>query len=74
MVRGVKDCGLAEIRAGECYPLAVFMEKVGLAQWTLRRCRKSGLKMIKIGTRKFVRGEDWLDFLAKEAERQEAST
>jgi len=34
-----------------------------MGSWALRQARKAGLKMLKIGNRKFVKGQSFIDFL-----------
>lgn len=45
------------------YPLPVFKKLTGLADWALRTARRSGLRMVQVGNRRFVRGSDWFDYL-----------
>jgi len=44
---------------------------MGLGDYAWRQVRK-GLQVIKIGKKRFVRGCDWLAFLARTVEAQEA--
>ncbi len=59
-----------EISATAVYTLEEFKRRVGLAEWAFRECKRAGLKCIKIGRRKYIRGSDWLEFLDRQAEQQ----
>lgn len=45
------------------YSLEEFKQVSGMGNWALRQARKAGLKMLKIGNRKFVKGQAFIDFL-----------
>ncbi|WP_298863718.1 hypothetical protein [uncultured Gimesia sp.] len=45
------------------YSLEEFKLASGMGNWALRQARKAGLKMLKVGNRKFVRGSSFIDFL-----------
>lgn len=45
------------------YALEEFKQVSGMGSWALRQARKAGLKMLKIGNRKFVKGQAFIDFL-----------
>ena len=45
------------------YALEEFKQVSGMGNWALRQARKAGLKMLKIGNRKFVKGQAFIEFL-----------
>jgi hypothetical protein len=55
---------LAPVLLAAVYPLAVFKAITGLDNWALRKARRSGLQVRKVGRRHFVRGSDFDSFLA----------
>lgn len=55
---------LAPIQVGSCYPLSEFSRRTGMGPAALRSARKQGLKVRKIGNRKYVRGADFDAFLS----------
>lgn len=59
------------VRVDEIYSLAEFMRRTGIGVWGMREARKAGLKTIKVGTRKFVKGADWITFLDQQAVRRQ---
>lgn len=63
-----KDGGLGAIKADEVYPLPVFAERAGLGRVALRSARSAGLKTVRQGNRVYVRGSDFLAFLAKDSD------
>lgn len=58
-----KQDQLGSIRAGEAYPLGVFQRLFGLNQDAMRQARRRGLKTRKIGRRKFIIGDEAIEFL-----------
>ena len=56
------------ITAEATYTLAEFQKRTGLKEWALRQARRSGLRVLYVHGRGFVRGSDWLDYLATAAE------
>jgi len=60
----------APIRDGEAWPLRLFQQATGLSADALRRARRRGLRIVRIGRRKFVLAESWLEYLRTEQERQ----
>ncbi len=59
------------IRADEGYSVAEFRRRAGLGDYAFREVRRAGLRIIAIGKKRYVLGVDWLDFLAKEAQKGE---
>lgn len=59
------------IRADEAYTVAEFRRRTGLADYALRAARAAGLRVIAVGRKRYVRGLDWLAFLAAQAERND---
>jgi hypothetical protein len=58
-----KDTALGAIQSDSVYPLPVFKKKVGLDAWSLREAKKRGLKIRKIGRRRFIVGSDFIEYL-----------
>ncbi len=54
---------VGEIDPEKLYSLETFKRVSGMKDWALRSARKAGLKMKRIGNRKFVKGQDFIDFL-----------
>jgi hypothetical protein len=52
------------IDTSKIYPLGGFMKTAGMSTWAMREARRRGLRVCKIGRRKFVRGADWDAYLA----------
>ncbi|QDT79189.1 hypothetical protein Mal35_26440 [Gimesia maris] len=52
-----------QIEPQTLYSLEEFKQVSGMGNWALRQARKAGLKMLKIGNRKFVKGQAFIDFL-----------
>lgn len=59
----------AEIRADTAYALPDFMARTKLGWKSIRRARREGLRVTKIGNRSYVRGSDWLEHLATVANK-----
>tara|TARA_R110002126_G_scaffold271292_2_gene415188 strand:- start:2258 stop:2485 length:228 start_codon:yes stop_codon:yes gene_type:complete len=51
------------------YSLEEFKQVSGMGAWALRMARKAGLKMLKIGNRKYVKGQAFIDFLESTNEK-----
>ncbi len=60
---GVQPSTLAPIERGCIYPLSVFSARTGLGGWALRKARRDGLRVVKVGRCKFVRGDDFAAYL-----------
>lgn len=54
------------IRSDESLPLSEFMARTKMGRHAVRACRRQGLKVRKVGCRKFVLGSDWHEFLANQ--------
>lgn len=52
-----------QIEPQTLYSLEEFKQVSGMGNWALREARKAGLKMLKIGNRKYVKGQSFIDFL-----------
>lgn len=66
---------LGVVRRGEAYPLRIFLPLAGLKETAWREARKraeaAGIILDrKIGSTKWVVGDDWLDFLQTVDSRQ----
>lgn len=51
------------------YPLPEFMRRTGLEEASVRRMRKEGLIIRRIGRRSYVRGSDFLDWYNTNADQ-----
>jgi hypothetical protein len=51
------------------YALEEFKQVSGMGDWALRQARRAGLKMLKIGNRKYVKGQAFIDFLESTNEK-----
>ena len=58
-----------EIRADTAYCLPDFMRLTRLGWKSLRRARREGLRVAKIGNRSYVRGSDWIAHLERQANK-----
>lgn len=56
-----------EVHATAAYTAGDFRRRTGLNDFTWRAARKAGLRVVKFGRKVYVRGSDWLDFLARVA-------
>jgi len=52
-----------QIEPQTLYSLDEFKQVSGMGNWALRQARKAGLKMLKVGNRKYVKGQAFIDFL-----------
>lgn len=57
-----------QIEPQTLYSLEEFKQVSGMKNWALRQARKAGLKMLRIGNRKFVKGQAFIDFLESQNE------
>ncbi|MEX2119577.1 MAG: hypothetical protein WD847_08280 [Pirellulales bacterium] len=58
---------LEPIKADVAYPLPLFMRLSGMSSWAMRTAKKNGLRVRAAGNRKFVLGNDWLEYLSRQA-------
>lgn len=56
---------LGPISGNDAYPLELFCQISGLSTHAMRIARRNGLVVHYVGNRGFVRGSDFLEFLAK---------
>lgn len=54
------------IRGDEAYTVAEFRRRTGLGDFAWRQLRHE-LRVVEVGKKRFVRGTDWLEFLARKA-------
>jgi len=54
---------LKPIEANVCYPLPVFQDITGQGRNAIAQARREGLRVIKRGSRKYVIGSDWIEYL-----------
>jgi len=54
---------IGQIEPQTLYSLEEFKQVSGMGSWALRSARKAGMKMLKIGNRKYVKGQAFVDFL-----------
>ena len=59
------------IRADEAYTVPEFRRRAGLGDYAFREVRRAGLRIIEIGKKRYVRGCDWLEFLARVVDESE---
>ena len=55
------------ISRNEAYGVAEFRSRVRMKDFAWRQVVKDGLRVIAVGRRHFVRGEDWFAFLERKA-------
>lgn len=65
---------LGIILADATYPLPEFQRVSGLGDAAVRKARRQGLLVHQVGSRKFVRGQDWNDFLSKRSNQRNPRT
>jgi hypothetical protein len=56
-----------EICAGSIYPIAELEQRLGLGKAALRKARREGLLVRRIGRRSFVFGDDVIDYFKRSA-------
>ena len=61
---GQRRTALAPIRTDEVYPLPVFLRHAGMTESGWRSAKQNGLAYCNVGKLVFVRGVDFLDWLA----------
>jgi hypothetical protein len=61
--KATPDADLGSIRADECYPLPDFKRRLGLNDDAMRKAKRAGLPVRRIGRRKFILGEEALAYL-----------
>lgn len=53
------------------YSLSEFGRRTGLGRWARRELfKRGGLRSVRVGTRRFILGRDWLDYLDRMAQQQ----
>ncbi|MCH9715960.1 MAG: hypothetical protein K0U90_05625 [Planctomycetes bacterium] len=52
-----------QIEPQTLYTLEEFKQVSGMGNWALRQARNAGMKMLRIGNRKFVKGQTFIEFL-----------
>lgn len=62
-IRSAEGRATGSIRADEALTLAEFRRRTKLGDWALRTLRRQGLRVVTAGGRRFVLGEDFLQFL-----------
>lgn len=62
------------IQRDTVYPLDSLQALAGFGDFATRRARRSGLKVIKAGKKIFVHGEDFIEWLKKQAEQSAAAS
>jgi len=60
-----RDNNVAPILADAAYPLDVFRAATGMQEWSMRKARRSGLRVVYVGGRGWVLGKDWIAFLER---------
>lgn len=51
------------ILSDAAYPLEVFRAASGMQDWSMRKARRSGLRVVYVGGRGWVLGKDWIAYL-----------
>lgn len=59
---------IGTIAGDSVFTLKEFSRRSGLGEWGMRQARRSGLRVLYVHGRGFVRGSDWLEYLSKAAE------
>lgn len=62
------------IQKDTIYPKDNLMGRLGWGDYAMRSARRSGLKVIRAGKSIFIRGEDFIDWLNKQAEQSAAAS
>lgn len=57
--------GPGPVRADEVYPLPAFQQRFGLSGAAWRELERKGLKAVKVGKRKFIKGSDAIAFFGE---------
>jgi hypothetical protein len=65
--------GFGSVRADEVLPLREAARRLGFAQDALRKAQSHGLRTVRFGKLRYVRGADVLDFFAALIEGQTAT-
>ncbi len=68
------NANLGAVSTSEVYPLEVFKRLTGLDTWAIRRARRDGLRVVKVGRRQYVRGSSFAEFLAGREETKDSSS
>jgi len=66
----VLNSGRGVIEAHAVYTIEEFAVRTGLGQWSRRMLARKGMKAIRIGTRGFIRGADFMAALERAAAEQ----
>src|SRR5689334_23059542 len=51
------------IEPGSLYTLSEFSARTGLGEWALRQARRKGLRMVRVGSAKFILGADFVAYI-----------
>ena len=54
------------IRADECYTVPELRRRAALGDYAFREARKAGLRIVEFGRKRYVLGQDWLEFLRQQ--------
>ena len=52
-----------QIGASDLYTIAEVKRRLGVSSWAMWRARRSGLKVYKISSQRYVLGKDYIDFV-----------
>jgi len=58
------------IRGGESYLLDEFRRRAGIGRHAYRMAIRAGLKVVRLHGRVYVRGDDWLSYIASQVDSQ----
>jgi len=71
MIKVAKQSTTFPIEPGVLYPLAEFMTRSGLGTWALRQARRAGMPVIRLHSRCWVRGSDFLEYVERQVRLQQ---
>ncbi len=57
------------IRTGDSYAISDFMRLTGLGSKAIREAERNGLRCSFVGIQKFITGDEWLKYLAAQADK-----
>lgn len=64
--RGPRSEPSGPIRAGESYPVKLFLRLAGWKKGALATAKRQGLPVRRAGGRSYVLGSDWIAFLSRD--------
>ncbi len=55
------------IKPDEVWPIVAFRERIGVGESTMAALLKDGLMYVEVHRKRYIRGQDWLDHVDREA-------